>query len=146
MKFRIILYYVICSKHLASLVVWQRFGTCRVIIYKSDSTLRRISTFNPSRELPCGVEDSLLLWLNKVSGAVGREQREEAKRKLRDPDARQRRRNRLRLISEGEMIIPRAADVCSAVIDGQCLAALLVHYGTNGSKWSGGCLSAFVII
>lgn len=106
-----------------------------------------MSTFNPSRELPCGVEDSLLLWLNKVSGALCRQQREEAKRKLQDPDARQRRRNRLRLMSEGELTIPHAANVCSAVTDGQCLAALVVHYGTSGSKWSGHhlllCLASF---
>ena len=85
------------------------------------------------------MEDSLLLWLNKVSEAVGREQREEAKRKLKDPDARQRRRNRLQLMSEGDMIIPHAADLCSAVTDGQCLAALLVHYIPHGTKWSGRC-------
>ena len=83
------------------------------------------------------MEDSLLLWLNKVSQAVCTKQKTETNVLLQDPDARQRRRNRLKLVGAGEALIPLAEDLCSGVASGQCLAALLVHYIPQMAKWSG---------
>ena len=98
---------------------------------------RQISSFNPSRELPCNVEDAMLLWLNKVSEAVCRRHREEISSMMEDPDPRQRRRNRLKLVNEATPSIPPIMELCSGIGDGQCLAALLIHYAPQAAKWTG---------
>lgn len=78
-----------------------------------------------------------MLWLNKVSQAVCMKQKTETDALLQDPDARQRRRNRLKLMGAGEALIPLAENLCSSIATGQCLAALLVHYLPQAAKWSG---------
>ena len=98
---------------------------------------RQLSTFNPSKELPCGVEDALLLWLNKVSQAVCTKQKETTDMLLQEPDARQRRRNRLKMMGVEEPLIPVTEDLCCGTASGQCLAALMVHYVPQIARWSG---------
>ena len=98
---------------------------------------RQLSTFNPSKELPCGVEDALLLWLNKVSHAVCTKQKETTDMLLQEPDARQRRRNRLKMMGVEEPLIPPIEDLCCGTASGQCLAALMVHYVPQIARWSG---------
>lgn len=98
---------------------------------------RQLSTFNPSKELPCGVEDALLLWLNKVSQAVCTKQKGATDMLLQEPDARQRRRNRLKMMGVEEPLIPLTEDLCCGTASGQCLAALLVHYIPQITRWSG---------
>ena len=98
---------------------------------------RCISTFNASRELPSGVEDSLVLWLNKVSESVCNFSKEETTALLLESDPLQRRRNKVKLMNSPEMRIPPVDQLGAGITDGQCLAALLLHYCQDSVKWSG---------
>ena len=97
---------------------------------------RQLSTFNPSKELPCRVEDALVLWLNKVSQAVCTNLAV-TDTLLQEPDAGQRRRNRLKKMGVEEPLIPPTEDLCCGTASGQCLAALMIHYVPQLAKWSG---------
>ena len=98
---------------------------------------RCISTFNASRELPSSVEDSLVLWLNKVSEAVCNCNKEETTALLLEPDPLQRRRNKVKLMNSPETRIPPVDQLGAGITDGQCLAALLLHYCQDSVKCSG---------
>ena len=98
---------------------------------------RSISSFNASRELPSSVEDSLILWLNKVSEAVCQLSKEETTALLLDPDPMQRRRNKVKLMNQPEMSIPRIDELGTGITDGQCLVALLLHYHKDFVNSSG---------
>lgn len=98
---------------------------------------RCISTFNASRELPSSVEDSLVLWLNKVSEAVCNYSKEEMTGLLLEPDPFQRRRNKVKLLDSPETSIPPVNQLGAGITDGQCLAALLLHYCQDSVKCSG---------
>ena len=76
---------------------------------------RRFSKFNPSKDLPCSTMDAHLLWLNKASSVV------------------------CLTLTEDGVAIPRVSQLCSCLCDGQCLAALLLLYAPQLTKWSGAC-------
>lgn len=105
--------------------------------------LRRlsISTFNASKELPSQVEVDLLLilWLNKLSSGVCAKLEEESNRLIRDPDPRQKRRNKAAILeSGGKPTIPLIkGDLYGGVSDGRVLAALLLHYAPQACTWNG---------
>ena len=90
-----------------------------------------------SKDLPYGVNDSLVLWLNKVSQAVVQAEIRQREDLVHVSDARQRRRNKLQLLGAGEPHICLVEDVCVGVGEGQCLGALLVHYVPQSFKWKG---------
>ncbi len=75
--------------------------------------------------------------MNKVSDCVCHRHKKRVSEMLQDPDARLRRRNRLQLVNEKSPCIPPVNDVCSGVVDGRCLVALLLHYAPQVAKWSG---------
>ena len=104
---------------------------------------RSISSFNASRELPSSVEDSLILWLNKVSDAVCQLSKEETTALLLDSDPIQRRRNKVKLMNQAEMRIPRIDELGAGITDGQCLAALILHYHKDSAKSSGTAFSCY---
>ena len=107
--------------------------------------LRSISSFNASRELPSNVEDSLILWLNKVSEAVCLLRKEETTALLLDPDPTQRRRNKAKLMNQPGMRIPRIDQLGAGIADGQCLAALILHYHQDSAKPSGIACSCYLM-
>ena len=107
--------------------------------------LRSISSFNASRELPSSVEDSLILWLNKVSEAVCQLSKEETTALLLDPDPTQRRRNKVKLMNQPGMRIPRIDQLGAGIADGQCLAALILHYHKDSAKSSGKACSCYLM-
>ena len=113
--------------------------TCTI----SFTPFRSISSFNASRELPSSVEDSLILWLNKVSEAVCQLCKEETTALVLDPDPIQRRRNKVKLMNQPEMRIPRVDQLGAGIADGQCLAALILHYHKDSAKSSGTAYSCF---
>jgi hypothetical protein len=83
------------------------------------------------------VEDSLILWLNKVSEAVCQLSKDETTALLLDPDPTQRRRNKVKLMNRPDMRIPRIDELGAGIADGQCLAALILHYHKDSAKSSG---------
>lgn len=98
--------------------------------------LRSISTFNASRELPSSVEDSLILWLNKVSESLRKVNKEESAALLMDSDPLQRRRSKMKLMNSPPEI-PSIDQLGAGIADGQCLAALLLHYCQGDVHCSG---------
>ena len=99
---------------------------------------RRFSTFNASQDLPSGTDGCLKLWLNKISQSICEKQKSEMDTLTQDPDARQRRRNKLKLMSSVmEPLIHPVEDLCNDIADGQCLAALLLHYTPDKVTWAG---------
>lgn len=83
------------------------------------------------------MEDSLILWLNKVSESVCRINKEEVTALLLDPDPLQRRRNKVKLMNSPEIYIPPIDQLGAGITDGQCLAALLIHYTQDSAKCAG---------
>lgn len=100
-------------------------------------TYRRLGTFVASKDLPDGVNEGLLLWLNKVSEAAIQAEINERGRAVQVSDARQRRRNRLQLMGAVEPCIRHVDNICVGVGEGQALAALLIHYVPQSFKWAG---------
>ena len=89
------------------------------------------------------MEDSLILWLNKVSEAVCQFSKEESSALLLDPDTIQRRRNKVKLMNEPDVRIPRIDQLGAGITDGQCLAALILHYHKDSAKSSGVIYSCY---
>lgn len=110
-------------------------------------SVRQISRFNPSKELPSKIEVDLLLklWLNKVSAAVFSEHQAKVKQLLMEPDLRRRRKNKVLLLQSGvgnNHTIPHIeGDLCSGIKDGRSLATLLLYYAPQDFSMNG----AFVI-
>ena len=91
------------------------------------------------------MEDSLILWLNEVSEAVCQFSKEESSALLLDPDPIQRRRNKVKLMNDPDMdmCIPRIDQLGAGITDGQCLAALILHYHKDSAKSSGVIYSCY---
>lgn len=86
------------------------------------------------------MDDSLILWLNKVSECLCKVGREEACALLLESDPLQRRRNKVKLMNTPETAIPPIDRLGTGITDGQCLAALLLHYCKDTVKCSGACM------
>ena len=78
---------------------------------------RGISKLVASKDLPSGLSEGLLLWLNKVSQSVLETQRQGH--------------------THREFDIPPANDLSMSLCDGQCLGALLIYYAPNNFSWTG---------
>ena len=75
--------------------------------------------------------------MNKVTGCLSRLRKEEVSTLLLESDPLQRRRNKVMLMNTPETAIPPIDSLGAGVSDGQCLAALLLHYCKDLVQCSG---------
>ena len=73
------------------------------------------------------MEEALLLWVNKTCQAFSWQRHTALQGMLKEPQLGYKKLNRLSVLEEST-VLPRARKLCEVVGDGQCLAAILLHY------------------
>lgn len=106
--------------------------------------VRRISSFNASRELPFDLEDSLLLWINKVCSALNsqqlKKQKVQAEQLLLNQDKAKRFRfRRDQLQPKVQSTFPSLEDLLKDISDGQCLLGIVLFYQPQALDIQGLC-------
>ena len=105
---------------------------------------RRISSFNASKELPFDLEDSLLLWVNKVCSALNTQQLKKQKLQteqllLNQDKAKRFRFRRDQLQPKVQITFPCLEDLLKDVSDGQCLLGVILFYRSDAFDIQGLC-------
>ena len=89
------------------------------------SFIRTITTFNASKELPCDLEDALLLWMNKINQANISEYWKHKNEPHIVADKKVR-LHKNHLVEK--TLFPYVSDVNSCFKDGKTLLSLLIFY------------------
>ncbi|XP_031567239.1 uncharacterized protein LOC116302157 isoform X2 [Actinia tenebrosa] len=122
------------STHMALMdALMAAYSSKVVTIPQVVQAVRKFAPFNASKELPFDLEDSLLLWINKVCSTLNdneiKKQKLRAEDLLRDQDKAKRFRfRRDQLQPKIQQLFPVIDDLLKGISDGQCLLGLISFY------------------